>query len=118
MALPWRTFQKDPSMNILWLFDTLGLIIGPLMLVALLAALVMCGVASSRTAAPRSRQRALSWAFAPAVVGVLGFLFGIVICLANGIAINWLAVAKCILAGAVVTIIPLTWALLLRRRGR
>jgi hypothetical protein len=66
--------------------------------------------------APEARRRALFAAGVPAGVGVLGALFGLVVWGIDGAAGNPAApLGKVILAGGVVSAVPLTWAALLPR---
>jgi hypothetical protein len=107
-------------MFILWLFNSLGLIVGSVMLLALVVALVLCLLATFRPSALRLRRRAFYGAFAPFAVGIGGFIWGIVLLLpAGGMQQDvWLNLGKVVLAGAVVSLGPLVWSLLLYRTPR
>lgn len=104
----------------MWLFNTLGLIVGPVMLFAVVVALALCLRATLRRDALRFRRQAFYGAFAPFVVGVGGFIWGLVLFLPAGAMqqVAWLNLGKVVLAGAVVSSVPLVWSLLLMRTPR
>ncbi len=104
-------------MNPLDLISGLGPIFALAMLLAVIVALVMCGRADS----PRTVRRALIASFVPFVLGVLSAPVGIAVLLGDGgnKPIPWFILGKNCLAGLVITLPPLIWALMLMRsRGR
>ena len=106
-------------MNVLWLFDTCGYLFGPAIMVAGAAAVILCAWATFRSTSRRSQRRALAVAGLPMLLGLCGFLVGLIICWnARVPGVPWLALGKVCLAGAAVSAVPLIWALLLcRNRG-
>jgi hypothetical protein len=106
-------------MNILWLFDTCGYIVGPAILAAGLVSILLCAWGTFRSTSLRTRRLAVALACSPIVLGVCGFLFGLVVCWREQLPdVPWLALAKVCLAGVVVASVPLLWALLLWRYRR
>src|ERR1700676_4718132 len=106
-------------MNLLWLFDTCGYIVGPAILAAGLLAIGLCLWASRPSTPRRGRRRALVVAASPAAVGLGGAAFGFVIWWTAGAqGAPWAALGKVCLAGAVGAPGPLAWAVLLPRSGR
>jgi hypothetical protein len=108
-------------MNVLALFDTLGLIFGPIMLLSAMFALALCLRASMRTDSPQSRRTALFGSLLPLGVGVCAAVFGacFILVQTGGVGgVVWPALGKCILAGLVVTLVPLLWTLFLPRPQR
>ena len=97
-----------------------GYIFGPLMLLAGVAAAVVCARATRH--ADRVRAiRALTWSLAPVALGVLGAIVGgIVWALADRPATDparaWAALGCTILFGAIVAAVPVAWSLALLRR--
>jgi hypothetical protein len=105
-------------MNPLDLFNTLGLIFGPAVFFFGIFALGMCNACESR----RSARRALIFACLPFALGVVASVVGAIIILnagqqAAGQGMSWFYACKSSLAGLVVTLPPLLWALWLRSRG-
>lgn len=106
-------------MTILWLFDSCGYIFGPAIIAAGVAALVVCAWMTFRSTTARLQRLAVPLATLPVILGVCGFLVGLVICWSADIGpVPWLVLGKVILAGAVVSVVPLLWALFLRRIHR
>ena len=104
--------------HILWLFDTCGWIFGPAIMLAGLAALGLCAWATFGSLSRCVRRRAVVLAVSPLVLGVCGFFFGLGVCWYVGVpAVPWGALGKVCLAGAVVSAVPLAWALFLPRTG-
>ena len=106
-------------MVLLKLFDTCGLIVGPLMLAAGIVALVLCIRASQRPGASQLRQ-AVYASIMPLVIGICGASIGLVLILLSpppgGIRDdNVAALGKVILAGLTVSAIPMLWCLMLLR---
>jgi hypothetical protein len=100
--------------------QSLGWLFGPLMLLAGLAALVMCARATVRTDRPVAR-RALMWALLPPVLGVVGAIVGLVVWFvsqpgAPNRGPNWLALGYTVLFGVFVALAPALWALVLLRQ--
>lgn len=106
-------------MNILWLFDSCGAIFGSAIMLAGIAAIILCVRATLRGNTRRNQRITIAVATLPFVLGICGFVFGIVFCWIAGVPnISWAALGKVCLAGAVVSVVPLIWALLLyRNRG-
>jgi hypothetical protein len=97
-----------------------GYIFGPLMLLAGLAALVMC-VRATRRPDRTAARRALRWSLLPPVIGVVGALYGVAVGIIYGFPANaWVAAAPylgcTILFGVFVAIIPALWAFVLLQR--
>ena len=110
-------------MYFLWLFNTAGLIFGPLIVLAGIVALVLCLRATRRSDSPVSKRNALVGSLAPLVVGICGAIFGLIYFLISGPAgglqnEHLLNLGKVIFAGLVVTGVPLIWSLLLVNRPR
>ncbi|MFO0826390.1 MAG: hypothetical protein U0792_25270 [Gemmataceae bacterium] len=103
-------------MAILWLFNTCGFIIAPLMWLAGLVAIGFC-IRATRNAG--SRNLAIKVSLAPLAVGIIGMIWGSVMVFTMAQVPNdtdaALSIGKVGLAGLVVTAIPLLWALSLRR---
>jgi hypothetical protein len=105
-------------MNILWLFDTCGYIVGPAIWLAGLCAVGLCLRASRPSSTRRSRRVALAAAVSPVAVALCGVVFGLVVWWAAHVPdAPWLALGKVCLAGLVVAGLPLVWALFLLRSG-
>jgi hypothetical protein len=107
----------------LWLFDTLGLIFGPAVFLAGIAALVLCVRATRNTSTARSQRTAMWASFGPFVLGVCAMVVGLVVWVIEARATidpatAFLNSGKAALAGLVVTLLPLAWALTLRRTRR
>jgi hypothetical protein len=110
-------------MGILWLFNTTGWFVGPAIMLAGLVALILCLRASSWARSSGARRAAVISSLVPFAVGVCGVLFGLGVWWWSGqVAVNpwdpWLALGKCCLAGLVVTVVPLVWAVVLLRMQR
>ena len=106
-------------MNILWLFDTCGLIFGPAIMLAGVFALGLCLWSSLRSTPPSALRRVIAMALAPAILGVGGAVFGLGVWWTQNVpGAPWWALGKVILAGMVVSAVPLIWALLLFRGRR
>ena len=107
-------------MNILWLFDTCGYIFGPAIMATGAIAVLLCAWATyrphSRPLSRRGLRVVLGVAFAPLAVAFCGVLFGLGVCLANNVDVAWGALGKVVLAGAVVSLVPVIWAFFLRAR--
>jgi hypothetical protein len=104
--------------NILWLFDSLGLIFGPLVFLAGITALFLCYRATHR-AESGIRKTALIGSLTPFAVGICAAVFGIILFSGKPGGLQneeWLSLGKACLAGLVVTAIPLVWSLMLFRR--
>ena len=105
-------------MNVLWLFDTCGFIFGPTIMLAGVAALALCARVTFRSSSRRLLRAAVGFASLPLVLGVCGFVAGFVVCMTEQVPVSWLALGKVCLAGVVVSLVPLGWALLIyRARG-
>jgi hypothetical protein len=105
-------------MNLLWLFDTCGYILGPAIIAAGVLAVVACAWVSFRRSSRRARLRVLPLAMLPLALGLCGSLVGLIVCWTARLpAVDWLALGKVCLAGAAVTVVPLVWAILLIRTG-
>jgi hypothetical protein len=107
-------------MFLLWLFNTAGLIFGPLIILAGIVAVISCLRASRRTTSPQSRRNALVGSLLPFIVGIFGAIAGLAFMLTSGQAggiqtEHWLNLGKVCLAGLVVSSIPLVWCLWLFR---
>lgn len=105
-------------MNILWLFDTAGLIFGPAIILAGIVALAMC-VRSTVKPALRGGKTILV-ALMPFGLAIIGALVGLGIVLNEGRpggvpSDAWLALGKVCVAGLTVTALPLLWAVVLVR---
>ena len=103
-------------MNPLLLFNTLGWIFGPLVILARLYALLICKWADS----PRWARRAMICSCVPFFLGVVDALWGLSLLLdagqqAGDLGMSWYNLGKICLGGLVVTIPPLVWSLLLLR---
>jgi hypothetical protein len=97
-----------------------GYIFGPLMLLAGLAAVVMC-VQATRRPDRAAARRALLWSLTPPVFGVAGAIFGVAVGIIGGFPANaWVAAAPylgcTILFGVFVAIIPALWSVVLLQR--
>jgi hypothetical protein len=111
--------------NVLWLFDTTGWIIGPVMLITGLLALVLCLRANNSASSPRAVRAALIASLLPLAAGVCAIGFGWAVVWYSGKIPEdttgiWLALGKACLAGLVVSLVPLSWSLGLlwgQRRG-
>lgn len=99
--------------SVLWLFDTCGLIVGPAMWLAGLVAVGLC-VRATRRATAESRRLAVRASLAPFALGVLGVFFGLAVCAVSHVPADPAALLKVTLAGLLVTLPVLVWALLLR----
>lgn len=100
---------------VLWLFNTCGFIIGPLMW---LAGLIAIGFCIRATRNHDRRSLAIKVSLAPFAVGILGMIWGLILLQNVQVPNNseaWIAIQKVGLAGWVVTTVPLLWALSLRR---
>ncbi|HEX4612007.1 MAG TPA: hypothetical protein VH092_27670, partial [Urbifossiella sp.] len=71
-------------MNIPWLFDTCGFIVGPAIMLAGLASLGLCLRASRASATWPQRRQAFVAAVSPVVTALLGVVFGLVVWLVDG----------------------------------
>ncbi len=112
-----RPFNGDEGL--LWLFTSAGPICGGAMLLALVAALVLCLMGTVKRN-PSSAQIALTVALLPLVVSILGALVGLSIAWREGLLTSEplacsLDLAKLCLAGLIVSSLPLAWALALVR---
>jgi hypothetical protein len=107
-------------MIILWLFNTTGWIFGPAILLAGLVALLLSLRASFWARTPPARRAALVASLGPLALGVCAALVGLAVWGyvhqpgANQ-GVPWWALGKACLAGAVTTVIPLVWSVLLVR---
>lgn len=106
------------------LFSTCGYIIGPAILLAGLAAVLLCVRASLRGSPPRAPWTALMSSLVPVVIALfVGVPFGLIVVWRAGelakdpgtLALN---LGQMCLAGLVVTALPLAWSLLLLRLPR
>jgi hypothetical protein len=110
--------RKEFERNVLGLFDTCGYIFGPAIMLAGAAALAVCGWQTFRRASERSRRLAIGVALSPTALALCGVPFGIAVGLAaRAPAVAWPALGKMVLAGVVVSAVPLVWALFLRQNG-
>lgn len=108
-------------MFFLWLFKTAGWICGPMILLAGIIALVLCVRATRRSDSPASRRNALIGSLTPLAFGICGAIVGLVVFLVSGAPgglqqEHWLNLGRVVLAGLVVSAIPLIWSLMLFRR--
>lgn len=107
------TIDWEKLMNPLLLFTALGPILFAVIVLAAIVALVMCGHADS----PRAVRRALYTSFAPFLLTVIAIPVTMAIVPVE--ARSWYLMGKNCLAGLVVSMPALVWALLLMRsRGR
>lgn len=103
-------------MNPLWLFDTCGWIFGPAIMAAGVIAITMCAWVTFGSASKRARRRTVALATLPLLLGICGFLVGLALAWNQDMTSeHWLALGKVCLAGAMVTLVPLPWALWLIR---
>jgi hypothetical protein len=101
-------------MFFLWLFDTAGSIFGPLIVLAGCVALLLCVRATRRTERPSVRKQALYGALTPLALGLCAALVGLALFAPGGMKDEyWGNLGKVILAGLVVTAVPLVWTLCL-----
>jgi hypothetical protein len=105
-------------MIVLELFNTLGLIFGPLVFLVGIVALALCLRATKRPDSSYARRTALFGSLAPFVAGICAVIFGLIYCGILGLQVHWLDLGKACLAGLVVTAIPLLWSLMLFRAPR
>ena len=107
-------------MGILWLFDTTGMIIGPIMWLTGLVALVLCLRASTWARNLRAARVALATSSLPLLAGLCAIPFGVIVMWSAGQldALNWGALVKACLAGLVVAAVPLIWSFALLRNQR
>jgi hypothetical protein len=107
-------------MNVLWLFDSCGPIVASAMWLAGFIALYECARTTILGGSRRSARNLMLASLLPFAAGVAGFLVGALM-LAAGFQDNspWSSLGKCVLAGVVVTTLPLVWSLVLwsRRSG-
>lgn len=104
-------------MVFLSLFQTCGLICGPLMFLAGIVAVVLC-FRATRNPSTGPLRRAVCGSISPLVVGIVGALVGLAVALnANppgGLQDqHWMALGKVVLSGLTVAAIPMLWCLAL-----
>lgn len=103
-------------MSILWLFNSAGWIFGPLVLLAGIAAVLLCVRATLR---PTARRQAFLVSLSPLAVGCAGAIAGLILFLPDGMKTeHWLSLGKVILAGLVVSVVPLVWSVIMLRKPR
>ncbi len=105
------------------LFDSCGYIFGGAIFLTGLIALGSCLWASMRSRSARAGRIALAFSLGPVAAGVCGALFGLGLMaylgeLGQMKSDNWLYLGKVPLAGLVVAVPSLLWALLLLRLRR
>lgn len=106
-------------MVLMQLFNTLGFVFGPLMLLAGIAALALCFRASGRQESFQRRRQAVMGSFAPLVVGIAAAITGLIMFIPAGMNDELMRnLGKAVLAGVVVTALPLVWSLWLFRTPR
>ena len=106
---------------VLFLFNTTGLIFGPLILLSGGFSLFLCFKSSKSPNNTKLRRQLLLISFLPFFISLFGALVGFVILINHagnrGIQVdNWLALGKCCLAGLVVSLFPLSWSIFLTYR--
>jgi hypothetical protein len=107
---------EENQMNLLWLFDSCGFIVGPAILLAAVCAVVLCFRASRSSSSRRARRLALAAAVSPVAVAVCGAASGFIVWWSAGLVESpWVALGKVCLAGLVIAALPVGWALFLLR---
>jgi hypothetical protein len=117
-----KPIPRSRSKTMFWLFNTTGMIFGPIILALGWIALVLC-VWATLMRTWKTCRAALVAALLPFLAGVYCALVGYLgWWRSNEQAANlseiWLALGKACLAGLVVTVVPLVWSWLLLRRQR
>ena len=107
----------------LWLFNTLGGIFGPFVLLAGVVAVVLCVRAGQRAGTPAVRRAAVWASLMPLAGGVAAMLTGLALWAGGWYPrmepqTAWLNLGKAVLAGLVVTAVPFVWATTLNRTRR
>ena len=108
---------------ILFLFNTTGLIFGPLILLSGGFSLFLCFKATRTPNDIKLRRQSLLISFLPFFISLFGAMVGYLILINHGgnrsiQVANWLALGKCCLAGLVVSLFPFSWSIFLNyRRG-
>lgn len=103
---------------VLFLFNTTGLIFGPLILLSGGFSLFICFKATRSRNDIKLRRQSLLISFLPFFISLLGAMIGYLILINyggnRGIQVaNWLALGKCCLAGLIVSLLPLSWSIYL-----
>jgi hypothetical protein len=104
--------------DILFLFNSLGLIFGPAVFLAGLLALILCFRATRRRKSAPVGRSTVVVSLMPLTISICAALVGLAICIGERRAWNnfdWTALGRCCLAGMVVSLVPLMWSLWLRR---
>jgi ABC-type spermidine/putrescine transport system permease subunit I len=106
--------------SILYLFNTTGLIFGPLICLSGIFSLYLCFQAA-RSPSEKFKNRLFLLSFLPFYISLFGSMVGYMVLLNHGginsIQIeNWLALGKCCLAGLAVSSAPLFWSIFLYYR--
>ena len=108
-------------MFFLWLFQTAGWICGPLIVFTGIIALVLCLRATCRPDSPVLRRNAWIGSLIPLALGICGAIVGLVVFFVSGAPgglqqEHCLNLGRVVLAGLVVSAVPLLWSLFLLRR--
>ena len=103
---------------VLFLFNTTGLIFGPLILLSGGFSLFIFFKATRSRNDIKLRRQSLLISFLPFFISLLGAMIGYLILINyggnRGIQVaNWLALGKCCLAGLIVSLLPLSWSIYL-----
>ncbi len=103
----------------LWLFNTTGMILAPIMWLTGLVALGLC-LWASRARNLRAARVALVSSSLPFVVGLCAIPFALIYMwnLGQMAALDWAAIGKAVFAGLVVAAVPLIWSFTLLRKQR
>jgi hypothetical protein len=96
--------------------NALGLIFGPIMLLAIIFSVALCVRAARRAASRPAARSAMIGALMPLAVGILAGLAALVIL--NFTQIQWRYIIKNCLVGLTFTSVPLIWSLLMLRARR
>ncbi len=106
---------------VLFLFNTTGLIFGPLILLSGGFSLFQCFRATRSPNDIKLRHQLLLTSFLPFFISLFGAMIGYLVLINHGgnrsiEFANWVALGKCAIAGLIISLFPFSWSIFITYR--